>query len=55
MMGETWTQPVTPEYVTPQDVRCAKCGKILAKDLCGSVELKCRGCKHTQKYVAKGD
>lgn len=50
-MTETiFTQPIVPVYVQPKDLRCAKCGKILAKDLNGTVEIRCRGCKHTQKY-----
>jgi phage FluMu protein Com len=49
-MTTTPTQPVKYAYTDPTDIRCTRCGRILAKHLEGSVELKCRGCKHTQKY-----
>lgn len=39
---------LTPHLI--KECRCRNCGSLLAKDLSGNVEIKCRRCKTINKF-----
>ena len=59
-MAQTLTLPgAIPTYEYEEHVKCrgwhhgAPCGKVLAKNLQGSVSLKCTRCAHIETYQNK--